>query len=132
MKGVTNLFLVGIGWPLVHLLLWPAVAHAQVIYQDNFENGASGWSDNKTETHPAFSRYLGRFTNRPNQTSRTFSVPLGSQSLVIAFDFYRFDSWDDTTQWGFDRFQIDVNGTQIFSLPFSPTPSSLTGTNGNA
>lgn len=113
------------------MLLWPGAAQAQVIYQDDFENGASGWSDNRTETHPAFSRYLGRFASNPNQTSRTFSVPQGSQSLMIAFDFYRFDSWDDTAQWGFDRFQIDVNGTRVFSLPFAPVPPSLSGRNGN-
>lgn len=134
MKGATHFLLVGFVGLAAHLLLFllPTAAHAQVIYQENFENGASGWSDNRTETHPAFSRYLGRFSGSPNQTSRTFSVPEGSQSLVIAFDFYRFDSWDDTAQWGFDRFQVDVNGTQIFSLPFAPAPSSLTGTNGNA
>ncbi|WOE75768.1 hypothetical protein [Alterisphingorhabdus coralli] len=111
--------------------LSPSIAEAQIIYQDDFEDGASGWSNNSTETHPNFSRYLGRFDNSPNQTSRTFTVPDGSQSLVIAFDFYRFDSWDNTSRWGFDRFQIDIDGNQIFSLPLTPNPPSLTGSNGN-
>lgn len=105
-------------------------AGAQVLYQDDFESGVSGWSTSISESHPAFTRYLGRFDNSPNQTSRTFAVPAGSQSLVIAFDFYRFDSWDNTAQWGFDRFQIDISGSQIFSLPFAPAPPSLTGSNG--
>lgn len=125
-------FLLSIFGTLGLFLLWPATGHAQVVFQDNFETGATGWSNNSNETNANFTRYLGRFDNSPNQTSRTFAVPAGSGSLVIAFDFYRFDSWDDTAQFGFDRFQVDVAGVQIFSLPFAPAPPSLTGSNGNA
>jgi uncharacterized repeat protein (TIGR01451 family) len=112
--------------------LCPTLASAQIIYQDNFESGATGWTVNTTETEPDYSRYLGRFDNSPNQTSRTFTVPPGSQSLVIAFDFYRFDSWDDTAQWGFDRFEIDINGFEIFSLAVTSVPPALSGTTGSA
>ncbi len=105
-------------------------AQAQIVYQANFESGASGWSNNRTESHPNFSRFLGRFDNSRTTTSRSFAVPAGSGSLEIAFDFYRFDSWDDTSQWGFDRWQVDINGVQILSI--YPTSITHSGTSGTA
>lgn len=124
-------------WTAFIIVLWscitpaPAPAHAQILYEDDFETGATGWSNNANESHPNFSRYLGRFDNSPNQTTRTFAVPAGTETLQIAFDFYRFDSWDNTSRWGFDRFQIDINGSQLFSFPMTPGPPTPVGSSGN-
>lgn len=114
-------------------LAWAGLAHAQTVtvYTDDFEGGVSGWSVNADSTTTPTTRYLGRFDNSPNATSRTFALPEGTERVEIQFDFYKFDSWDNTAQWGFDRFQVDVDGTQIFSLPFSSDQAARSGTNGN-
>ena len=59
-------------------------AHAQtVIYQDDFESGTSGWSNNTTENAPMIgTNILGRFGGPTPQTSRTFTVPAGALSLI--------------------------------------------------
>ena len=51
-------------------------AEAQtVIYQDDFEAGASGWSDNTTENASVIgTNILGRFGGG-NDVTRTFTVP---------------------------------------------------------
>ena len=51
--------------------------------------------------------------------------------MEIEFDFYKFDSWDNNSQYGFDRFQIEVDGTQLFSLPFSTNQAARSGVTGN-
>ncbi|WP_371397884.1 hypothetical protein [Fretibacter rubidus] len=115
-------------------MLWfPTVAVAQstLVYSDDFEAGASGWSNNSTDFDPDVTQFLGRFDNSPNATSRSFTLPPSTGRVEIVFDFYRFDSWDNTAQWGFDRFQVDVDGTQIFSLPFAATQAARSGTTGS-
>jgi len=73
----------------------PAAYGQTVIYQDDFEGTVSGWSINNTDFDPDVTTFLGRFDNAPTQTSRSFSVPAGSTQLIIEFDLYRFDSWDN-------------------------------------
>jgi hypothetical protein len=113
--------------------LWlalPSCADAQVIYSDNFQNGAAGWSDNSTETEPDFTRYLGRFHVGRKETERVFTIPPGTDDVVIAFDLYRFDSWDNTTQWGFDRFEVEIDTVEILSAQLTNYPASQTGATG--
>jgi len=62
---------------------------------------------------------------------RTFTVPPNTDELVIEFDLYRFDSWDNQAEFGFDRFEVEIDGTQIFSLPFPNPQASRSGTAGN-
>ena len=77
-------------------LLLGGVAYAQtVIYVDDFEGGASGWSSNTTTNASMIgTRILGRFGGSTPQVSRTFTVPAGSTALEIEFDLLRIDSWD--------------------------------------
>jgi len=113
-------------------LLWAGFAHGQtVIYQDDFEGAVSGWSDNSTDFAPAVTNFLGRFASGQTTTSRTFTVPPNTDELVIEFDLYRFDSWDNQAEFGFDRFEVEIDGTQIFSLPFPNPQASRSGTAGN-
>ena len=106
-------------------LFWANYAHGQtVIYQDDFEGTVSGWSDNSTDFAPAVTTFLGRFANGQTTTSRSFTIPPNTDELVIEFDLYRFDSWDNQAQFGFDRFEVEIDGTQIFSLPF-PNPQAM-------
>lgn len=115
------------------LLLWAGAAHAQttVIYQDDFEGTVSGWTDNSTDYDPDVTNFLGRFAAGQTTTSRTFTVPANSAEMLIAFDLYRFDSWDDFAAYGFDRFEVEINGTEIFSLPFPMPQAARSGTTGN-
>jgi len=108
-------------------------AQAQtVLYEDDFEGAVTSWSNNQTDFDPDVTRFLGRFDNNPKETSRNFILPPGTDSVEIEFDFYRFDSWDNNARWGFDRFEIDINNTEIFSLPFSSLPQAdRSGTTGN-
>ena len=115
------------------LLIWTSSAHAQstVIYQDYFEGAVSGWSDNSTDFAPAVTTFLGRFADGQTSTSRTFTMPANTDELGIEFDLYRLDSWDDTAQHGFDRFEVEIDGTEIFSLPFPNPQAARSGTTGN-
>jgi len=123
-------------WLLIGVFIWgiacgtEAVAQGVTIYSDDFEGTVSGWSVNNTDFDPDVTTFLGRFDNNPQETERTFTIPPGMDRVEIEFDFYRFDSWDNTAQWGFDRFEVEVNGTEIFSLPFAPTEAARSGTTG--
>ncbi len=108
----------------------PAFAQT-IVYTDDFETTpVTGWSVNNTEFDADYTRFLGRFDDSPTETSRSFALPTGTSRVDVEFDFYRFDSWDNTAQWGFDRLQVDVDGTQVFSLPFDSDQAARSGTNG--
>jgi hypothetical protein len=72
-------------------------ASAAVITNEDFEAGATGWTDNSTETPAAnaggFTRHLGRH-GVGGTTSKTFALSGGQTSVTVAFDWYRLDSWD--------------------------------------
>jgi len=131
-SALIPLFCLGPVLALASALALAPIAAAQVttVYEDDFESGVSGWSPNRTDSDPDVSQFLGRFDNSPRETSRTFALPAGTDRVEIQFDFYKFDSWDDTAQWGFDRFEIDVDGTEIFSLPFAQDQAARSGTSG--
>ena len=123
-------FYILIAW-LLPVVCPQAFAQSTVIYQDDFEGTVTGWSVNNTDFDPDVTRFLGRFDNNPQSTSRTFTIPAGTDRVEIEFDFYRFDSWDNNGTYGFDRFQVDIDGTQIFSLPFPNPQAARSGTTGN-
>lgn len=102
-----------------------------VLYVDDFEGSVTGWSNNMTDFDPGTTRILGRFDNSPMETSRTFTIPANTDRVEIEFDFYRVDSWDNSARFGFDRFEIDIDGTEIFSLEFLSANTSRSGTTGN-
>ena len=118
---------------LLFLLLMSGVAQAQttIIYQDDFEGAVSGWSDNSTDFDPDVTQFLGRFADGQTTTSRTFTIPPNSDEMIITFDFYRFDSWDNFAQFGFDRFELEIDGTEIFSLAFPNPQAARSGSTGN-
>lgn len=116
-------------------LLWAGSAVAETpvqVYSDDFETLPvdPGWSNTSTAFDSDYTRFLGLFDNAPTQTSREFTMPAGATRAEIQFDFYRFDSWDNTTRWGFDRLQVEVDGTQRISLPFSSSQSARNGLDG--
>ena len=93
-------------------------ASAALVANENFEAGASGWTNNLTENGgPNFSTFLGRFGNETfgnggQVNQKTFALS-GTQSQVnVSFNFYEVDSWDG------EAFRVFVNGTQLFADPF--------------
>ena len=95
-------------------------AQAASIASEDFEAGATGWSDNKTENPGAnsggFTQHLGRH-GAGALVSKTFALS-GDQSLVnISFDFYRIDTWDG------ELFQATASDTLGNSFVFSTGPN---------
>jgi large repetitive protein len=93
--------------------------HAALVSSENFESGASGWTNNLTENGGAnFSTFLGRFGNESfgnggQVNQKTFALT-GTQSQVnVTFNFYEIDSWDG------HPFNVFVNGALLFSDTFS-------------
>jgi len=118
-----------------------AFAQSTTIYQDDFENGTSGWSSNITENAPVVgTTILGRFGNTP--VTRTFTVPAGATSLDIEFDLWRIDSWDFFEPGNDDGFSVSIDGNPLFSttapfggsfpfLEFVPGQGARSGSTGN-
>ena len=115
------------GWIGIFAMPGVACAGTTLIYQDDFESGVSGWSLNPSAFDDDLTNFLGRFDNSPTTVSRTFTLPTGTASARVSFDFYKIDSWDNTAQWGFDRWEVEVGGSQIFSLPFSSDQPARSG-----
>ena len=79
---------------------------------DTFDEGDGGWSNAILTRFEGIGQFLGQYARNSNDPFKTFTV--GAQDFVqIQFDFYKFDSWDATEQWGFDTFGIEINGKFI-------------------
>ncbi|MBY5933018.1 Hint domain-containing protein [Tateyamaria omphalii] len=79
------------------------------IFEDDFESGASGWSDNSTETDPDLGSSLGRFGAGDGlvATERTFELGADSEEVQVEFDALLLDSWDG------EDFVITLNGEEV-------------------
>ena len=102
-----------------------------VLFEDNFEGGASGWSDNTTETSASLSTFLGRFGGADGRvaTERTFALDQTADFAIIEFDAYLIDSWNN------EEFVITLNGQEaVFTTNFNGTPvggsQTFVGTDG--
>jgi hypothetical protein len=72
-------------------------ASAATITTEDFQTGATGWTNNFTSdpgpNNGGFSRHLGR-GGVGNTSSKTFVLSGNQSSVTVAFDWYRIDSWD--------------------------------------
>ena len=96
-----------------------------ILFEDNFEGGATGWSDNTTEASAGLSEFLGRFggTDGRVATERTFTLDQTADFAIIEFDAYLIDSWNN------EEFVITLNGQEaIFTTSFSSSPVGGTQT----
>jgi hypothetical protein len=86
-------------------------SNAALITDEDFENGATGWSDNSTEHGGShFTRHLGRFGwDRSNEVSKDFELSGTQTQVSISFDFYEIDSWD----W--ESFYVYIDGNNVVS-----------------
>ncbi|MBF9043124.1 hypothetical protein HKCCE4037_07290 [Rhodobacterales bacterium HKCCE4037] len=99
-----------------------------LIYEDNFDGGASGWTPATSETgSPYYGTILGRVQGTTDandiELSRTFDLDNTYKDAVIEFDFHRIDSWDG------ESFQIYANGDPIFTQTFDYATNSSGGSN---
>ena len=110
-----------------------------VLATEDFENGASGWSDNTTTSGGELTSFLGRFggpssaTDGDQEVSKTFNFAgHEGETVTITFDMYRIDSWDGTgyNGEGEERFQVFVNGN-IVSNKLNGDQADYTMTAGN-
>jgi hypothetical protein len=79
---------------------------SSTLYFEDFEDGAQGWSDTKTETLTNGDTVLGEFDGA-NDVEKTFDLNGDFQSLTLSFDFIELDSWDN------ENFSIYVNGQRV-------------------
>ncbi|ROU00254.1 Hint domain-containing protein [Histidinibacterium lentulum] len=109
----------------------------QVSFED-FQSGASGWSDATTSTGGEFTTFLGRFAGTNGNSSggplteKTYDLAEGYSGVVIEFDLYIIDSWDANNPGSSagpdgDAFQLYVNGTQVANELFSAFDPAFEG-----
>ena len=88
-------------------------------YLEDFEGGASGWSDNTTE-NSTWSEFLGRFAGN-NLVSKTYTLNGSSNDVQLEFDFYRIDSWDN------EDFHVYIDGSLAVDITLSQSGSGYSG-----
>jgi VCBS repeat-containing protein len=94
----------------------PVIEGWTQIANEDFQSGATGWTNNLTETsNPFLTRFLGRFSQDggAQTVSKNFTLSGNQNYTVVEFDFYEIDSWDGET------FRIFVNDTMIFNSSIS-------------
>lgn len=102
-----------------------------VLYSEDFESGAEGWSNSQTETDPDLGGTLGRFGSADGTvaTERTFDLGSDADQINVDFDALLLDSWNG------EDFIITVNGTEV-RVPFTegdtvdPAPQTFVGLDG--
>jgi len=109
-------------------------ANAILVSAENFEGGASGWSNNTTTVgSPAFTEFLGIFSDTSGSPDLFKVYPLSGlqTSTLIQFDFYEIDAWDnglfgvfiDDALISGDAFSVNIYDTPLNAanlLPASP------------
>ncbi len=88
-------------------------ASGAIVTSEDFEGGASGWSNNATDSSAAFTQHLGRHGAGAGILSKTYALTGTQTQVTIDFDFYELDSWD------YELFRVYVDGVQVFSEDFS-------------
>ncbi len=79
---------------------------------ENFESGASGWSNNQTVAGgTTLTNYLGGFGNEigTTQVFKDFALSGAQNSVTITFDMYELDTWDG------EAFKVWINGVEYSS-----------------
>ena len=91
------------------------VANAALITDENFEGGATGWSNNTTTVGPGvFTEFLGRHggTGGSNFLNKSYSLSGTQTEVTIEFDFMEIDSWDG------ESFNFYVDGSLVYADTF--------------
>lgn len=89
----------------------PSFYDSVVVSSENFESGATGWSDNTTTSGGSIlTTYLGRHSQEAGaqNTFKTYALSGTENYVTIGFDFYEIDSWDGET------FRLYINDSAVF------------------
>ncbi|MCK5294528.1 MAG: cadherin-like domain-containing protein, partial [Arcobacteraceae bacterium] len=96
-----------------------------VLVSENFEDGATGWSDNTvTQAGGNVTDFLGQFggTNGEEGVSKTFDFGAehAGETVTIEFDMYEIDSWDN------EQFNVFVNGDEVSGISYDYNVNNAT------
>ena len=69
-----------------------------------------GWTNAETTTTGSLSPFLGPYRNKDWYPSKTFTVPVDAEEILLEFIFYEFDNWSRATG---DRLWIGVNSVMV-------------------
>ncbi|MCC5835210.1 MAG: hypothetical protein JJU20_10785 [Opitutales bacterium] len=87
------------------------------IATETFNDGAIGWSEDRTDVIPGHpGRFLGPFADGPQQpsTEKTFSMDgHDANNATVSFSFLRLDSWDN------EDFRVYINGNRVVNEQFN-------------
>lgn len=95
--------------------LAPSIQGWTLVSSENFESGATGWSNNTTETsNPYLTRFLGRHSldGGTQNVFKTYALSGTQDHTVLTFDFYEIDSWDG------ESFRVFVDDVMVYSGNF--------------
>ncbi|WP_147124771.1 Hint domain-containing protein [Shimia ponticola] len=86
-------------------------SEATLVADEDFDTGATGWTDTSTNALNDGDQYLGAFgsTGGAVATQKTFNLDPTMGAMVMEFDLRTTDSWDG------ENFFIEINGEQISS-----------------
>ncbi len=109
------------------------LANTTIVASENFEGGATGWSNNTTTAGGQyFTEFLGRFVNdvassTDQDISKTFTLSGAQDFVEISFDFYELDAWES------ENFLIFIDDAMAATIgPFSTADDVIpSGSNGN-
>lgn len=94
----------------------PIIQGWTLVSTENFEGGATGWSDNTTENGGTIlTEFLGRHSQEAGSqdTFKTYVLSGNQDYVVLSFDFYEIDSWDN------EAFRIFIDDAVLFNVNFS-------------
>ncbi len=86
------------------------------VSSEDFESGATGWSNNTTETGNAYlTRFLGRHSMEggAQNTFKTYTLSGTQDYAVFTFDMYELDSWDG------ESFRIYIDDVLVYNQAFT-------------
>jgi len=98
---------------------------SNVLVEEDFEDGAVGWTDNTTtDLGGDLTQFLGRFggTNGEEGVSKTYNLGIenAGKTVTLEFDMYELDSWDGSNDFNriseggkTEAFQVFVNGSKV-------------------
>lgn len=94
----------------------PVISGWTLVSSENFEGGATGWSDNTTENGGSIlTRFLGRHSleGGAQNTYKTYALSGTQDYVAIDFDMYKLDSWDG------ENFRIYINDVAVYNMSFN-------------
>ncbi len=102
------------------------------LVSENFESGATGWSNNSIADGGAATNFLGRFGEGDTVSKEfDFGDEYAGKTVTIAFDMYEIDSWDGAAPGyqneGEEAFKVTMNGDEYsYIMGHTGRPEDIT------